>query len=87
MQYTVQLTKQAEKNLLKANKRYLKNLRDAISNLQFNPRPNGCIKLSGSENEYRIRVGVYRILYTIQDNVLLITVIDVDVRGNIYKNR
>jgi mRNA interferase RelE/StbE len=85
--YQVQLTKRAEKNLLKADRRYLENLRDHINKLRKNPYPHGCKKLEGSENEYRLRVGIYRILYVVQNEILLITVIDVDNRGSIYKKR
>jgi mRNA interferase RelE/StbE len=55
-----------------------------IEALQDNPRPHGCTKLSGLER-YRIRQGVYRILYEIADDVLIVTVVKVAHRSKVYK--
>jgi len=55
-----------------------------IQSLSSDPRPSGCEKLSGGE-KYRIRQGNYRILYTIQDDVLIITVIRVGHRREVYR--
>jgi mRNA interferase RelE/StbE len=57
----------------------------AIGALGQSPRPSGCKKLVGTENEYRIKVDVYRIVYTIEDKILTITIIAVDHRKDIYK--
>jgi len=56
----------------------------AISALAGNPRPPGCRKLSGSE-EYRIRVGDYRVLYEIEDAVLRVLVVEVGHRRDVYE--
>jgi mRNA interferase RelE/StbE len=57
-----------------------------ISALAENPRPSGVEKLTGSEEDfYRIRVGDYRILYTIRDKVLMIIVIKVRHRREVYR--
>ncbi|WP_442949040.1 type II toxin-antitoxin system RelE family toxin [Nostoc sp.] len=42
-----------------------------------NPRPSGVVKLENTDNKYRIRVGNYRILYEIQDDVLIVKVVRV----------
>jgi len=55
-----------------------------IQSLSSDPRPSGCEKLSGGE-KYRIRQGNYRILYTIQNDVLIITVIRVGHRREVYR--
>ncbi|MCY7310426.1 MAG: type II toxin-antitoxin system RelE/ParE family toxin [Chitinophagaceae bacterium] len=55
----------------------------AILSLEGNPRPHAAIKLQGGNNEYRMRVGVYRILYSIQDDVLIIYIFDVDHRKQV----
>ena len=47
------------------------------------PRPDGCIKLSGHE-QYRVRQGNYRILYEIHDRALVITVVKVGHRRDVY---
>ena len=57
-----------------------------ITDLAEDPRPSGVEKLSGSaEDFYRIRVGDYRVLYTIQDKVLLVIIIKVRHRREVYR--
>jgi mRNA interferase RelE/StbE len=56
----------------------------AIGSLSDNPRPQGYKKLKGRKG-YRIRVGDYRIIYEIFDNILLIDVIDLGLRKEIYE--
>ncbi len=51
--------------------------------LSDNPRPYGYLKLKGREG-YRIRVGDYRVLYSIFDAVLLVEIVKVGTRGNFY---
>jgi mRNA interferase RelE/StbE len=43
-----------------------------LENLASNPRPSGCKKLAGGDAEWRIRVGDYRVVYTIEDAELLV---------------
>ncbi|MDZ8051092.1 MAG: type II toxin-antitoxin system RelE family toxin [Aulosira sp. ZfuVER01] len=57
-----------------------------IDTLATEPRPSGVKKLKGEENTYRIRVDSYRVVYEIYDDVLLITVIRVGVRGEVDKD-
>ena len=54
--------------------------------LELNPRPMDCKKLSGSDSFYRIRMGDYRIIYTIQDKELLILIVKIAHRKHIYRN-
>jgi mRNA interferase RelE/StbE len=56
-----------------------------ILRLAENPRPPGCAKLSGHEELYRIRQGRYRIVYTIEDDRLVVIVIRVADRKEIYR--
>ena len=58
---------------------------DAISALADEPRPPGVKKLSGSKGSYRIRVGDYRVLYTIADRVLTVVVVKVGNRRDVYR--
>lgn len=60
-------------------------LRKRITLLEEDPRPNGVLKLKGQDNSYRIRCGKYRIIYEIKDNELIVLIIDVDSRKDIYK--
>ncbi|MBK7108186.1 MAG: type II toxin-antitoxin system RelE/ParE family toxin [Chitinophagales bacterium] len=84
MAYTVTIKKQAIKILEKVNEPYYTNIKEAIYNLANNPRPKGCKKLKGREG-YRIRVNDYRIIYEIFDSTLLVDVIDLGHRKNIYE--
>ena len=55
-----------------------------IQELAVNPRPGGCEKLTG-ENRYRIRRGVHRIVYSVSDRNLLVVVVKVGHRRDVYK--
>ncbi len=55
--------------------------------LEQTPRPHGCTKLEGSEDEYRVRAGDYRILYVIDDKAKLVTVARVRHRRDAYRKR
>ncbi len=84
MTYQVSLKKRVIKVLSKINEPYYSNLKDAIFDLAENPRPVGYKKLKGRD-AYRIRVADYRIIYEINDEILLIDIIDLGHRKEIYK--
>jgi mRNA interferase RelE/StbE len=52
--------------------------------LAANPRPPGCKKLKGGDNEWRIRIGDYRVIYTIDDRSLHVDVTRVRHRSEVY---
>jgi mRNA interferase RelE/StbE len=83
MAYHVALKKRAIKALEKINEPFYSNIKEAIYSLANNPRPQGCKKLKGRDG-YRIRVADYRIIYDIYDDVLLVDVIDLGHRKDIY---
>lgn len=58
-----------------------------VGKLEFDPRPDGYKKLKGKINPalYRIRCGDYRIIYTIEDDVLIIVIIEIGHRKQIYR--
>jgi mRNA interferase RelE/StbE len=56
-----------------------------ILGLAAEPRPPGCVKLSGLEELYRVRQGPYRIVYTIEDDRLVVIVIRVADRKDVYR--
>jgi mRNA interferase RelE/StbE len=58
----------------------------AIDRLSVNPRPPGCKKLTGSEDIYRIRTGEYRIIYQIQDKILLVMILKTSHRKDVYRS-
>ncbi len=82
--YTVQLSIKAKKFLDKLSDNITEPIFEAIQNLGINPRPNGYIKLK-SKDAYRIRVGNYRIIYEIYDDILLVDVIELGHRKDVYK--
>lgn len=56
-----------------------------ITSLEQDPRPNGAIKMQGTLNTYRVRVGDYRIVYTIDDGIRVATVTRVGHRREVYR--
>ena len=85
MSYTVIIKKTAQKQILKLPKPYFEKVKKAILSLETFPRPHGCIKLTGTDNIYRIRVGPYRIVYSIEDKLLIVEIFDIDDRKDVYK--
>lgn len=83
MRYSVTIKKRASKALEKINEPYYTSIKTAIYSFTDNPRPHGYKKLTGRDG-YRIRVGDYRIIYEIFDKVLVVDVIDLGHRKEIY---
>jgi len=81
--YAVSLSTRAQKQLDKLSDSIAEPIFVAIENLADNPRPHGCKKLKG-RNGYRIRIGDYRVIYEIVDRLLLVNVIDLGNRRDIY---
>lgn len=82
--YQVQISNRATKVLEKLPDGTYERVTEAIQNLAENPRPAGCKKLKGRQG-YRIRVGDYRVAYEIEDDKLLLLVIDIGHRREIYR--
>jgi len=85
VKYTVIIRKTAQKQILGLPKIYYDKVKKAILSLESNPRPVGYIKLTGATNIYRIRVGIYRIIYSIEDSQLVIYIFDVEHRKDVYR--
>jgi mRNA interferase RelE/StbE len=83
--YTIELTRTAQRALGKLPKAELKRIDAKILALATSPHPPGSKKLKGVDNLFRIRVGVYRVLYQVQHERLVILVIDVGHRRDIYR--
>lgn len=83
-QYKITLSKTAQKQLDKFPDNIAFPIIQNIKKLASNPRPQGYKKLKGRDG-YRIRQGNYRIIYEIHDHILLITVIAIGHRKNIYE--
>lgn len=84
MTYRVEISRRAAKAVSGVDKAARRRILAAIEALAGNPRPAGCKKLAGQES-WRIRVGDYRIVYEIHDRVLLILVVDIGHRREIYR--
>jgi mRNA interferase RelE/StbE len=77
--------KKYAKDLKHVHPSYHKAINESTLSLGENPRPESCVKLKGLDNLYRIRVGPYRIIYTIQDDKLIVLVLEIGDRKDIYK--
>jgi mRNA interferase RelE/StbE len=84
MSYEIKLTTRAEKQFLKLSVSIQKRIAEKIDALAINPYPQGSKKLSGLD-AYRIRIGDYRVIYQIHDDILLITIIKIGHRREVYR--
>lgn len=86
MTYQIELSPQAKKNLRRIRDRRLHDrLIAAIAELASEPRPSGCLKLAGEVNQWRVRVGDWRVVYVIEDGRLVVLVVRVAPRGGVYE--
>jgi mRNA interferase RelE/StbE len=83
--YTVELKPAAVRDLKAIPERERKRIKTRIDALAENPRPHGVKALQGGEGYLRLRVGDYRIIYTVLDQVLLVVVIRVGNRREVYR--
>jgi mRNA interferase RelE/StbE len=83
--WQIEIKRSARKALLALPSTMRRRLGERIDALADEPRPPGARKLAGSDIQYRIRVGDYRILYEIHDNRLVINVIKIGHRREVYR--
>ena len=81
--YTVVISKTAQKQLDKFSDHIAKPILHTLASLADNPRPHGCKKLKGRSG-YRVRQGNYRIIYDIIDYLLVVDVVAIGDRKDIY---
>jgi mRNA interferase RelE/StbE len=82
--YTVVVTEKVKKIILKLPSSIASKIENSLLKLEENPRPPGFKKLKGRSG-YRIRIGDYRVIYEIEDNILRVIVIDIGHRKDIYQ--
>ena len=82
--YRIEIHVHAARDLRSLDDRTRAKIRKKIDSLAHDPRPQGCRKLRGSENTYRIRIGDHRVLYQIEDAVVLVVVVRVGHRREVY---
>ena len=85
MSYQVFVKPAAQRQLKKLTLAVQKDLIALIESLSDEPRPSGCKKLKQRQNQYRVRLGDYRIIYSIEDSSLIVRVIKVGHRRDIYE--
>lgn len=83
--YRVLLERAAEKDLSHLSSEIHDRVIVAIQGLSMNPRPSGCRKLAGSQNDWRIRVGDYRVVYEIADQIRIVRINRVRYRREVYR--
>ncbi len=83
--YHVVLTSSSEKELRRLPRQVIARVISSLESLASNPRPSGCKKLKGGNREWRIRIGDYRAVYTIDDTKLLVEVTRIRHRREIYE--
>jgi len=83
--YRIEFARKAARQFQDLPATIQKRLKPKINALAQNPRPRGVKKLEGEEDLYRLRVGDYRIIYQVQDKALLILVVKLGDRKEIYR--
>jgi mRNA interferase RelE/StbE len=86
MTYRVEFTKAAIKQLGALPQNVQNRIQAKLATLAANPRPSGVIKMQGEIDIYRIRIGDYRALYATQDDVLIVLVLKIGHRRDVYKD-
>ncbi len=84
--YRIELTRDALRALAKLDKPVRRRVQGAIDRLADDPHPAGMIALRGAPGAFRIRVGDYRVIYVLHDDLLLVVVIDIGHRRDVYRN-
>jgi len=85
MTYTIIIPKAVQKQLDALPDDVYERIAVKVQQLAENPRPDGVVKLKGSENEYRIRIGDYRVRYEIEDQELRILLLQCKHRKQVYR--
>lgn len=83
--YFVEVTPTAEKDIFRLPSSIQDRFETIIDRFNFDPRPNGCKKLKGLPNIWRVRIGDYRILYSINDKLKHITIYRILHRKDVYR--
>jgi mRNA interferase RelE/StbE len=85
MPYTVQIKASALKALARLPRTDRLRIKARIDSLAAEPRPQGAVKLAGPEGLYRIRVGNYRVVYALSDAALVVLVVRIGHRREVYR--
>jgi mRNA interferase RelE/StbE len=83
--HRVEIARRAFKVLVDLPRREQQRIRAAIDLLADNPRPPGCVAMAGEPRAYRVRVGAYRIVYEVFDDRLVVQVVRIGHRRDVYR--
>ena len=86
MAYIVNLQSKAKRQLKSLGEKTAERLNLAMQKLAFEPRPRGCKKMKGHQDQYRIRVGEFRIIYDVDDGVRIIDIVKLGDRKEVYRD-
>jgi len=84
MTYAVSILRRAQRELQQLSREDYERVRDTIRTLAYEPRPAGCLRLTGRAG-WRIRVGAYRVIYEIDDVQRTVTILHVGHRRDVYR--
>jgi mRNA interferase RelE/StbE len=84
-EYTISFIRSAHHDLSRLDKKIVARIFPKIEALAIDPRPPGCRKLQGADSLWRIRVGDYRVIYSILDQELVIEIVTVRHRRDAYR--
>lgn len=84
--YSIEWRPSARKELDRLDRPVRARILRKIAALADNPRPHGVVRLTGDSDLWRIRIGDYRVVYTITDDRLVVTVVRVAPRGSVYRS-
>ena len=84
-EYRLTFARSAARELEKFDPPVARRILAAIEKLSHAPRPPGCIKLTGSLNDWRIRIGDWRVIYSVSDKDSVVDIVAVRHRGDAYR--
>ena len=84
--YAIEFTRSAQKELLKLSTEMIRRIVPKIDALSLEPFPSGCVKIVGAEDLWRIRIGDYRVIYSVQQTIQLITIERIRHRKDAYRS-
>jgi mRNA interferase RelE/StbE len=87
MSYTVVISKSVQKQIDNLQNDVIDRVLEKIQNLALEPRPDGVVKLKGSDSEYRIRAGDYRVRYEVDDENQLVQILQCKHRRDVYRKK
>ena len=85
IEYRIEFTPKGARDLRKLTRRDQRRVASRVDALAFDPLPSGAQKLKGGHDIWRLRVGDYRVLYTIAQQIVTVTVVRVRHRREVYR--